>query len=401
MSHPWWSSGEALRRFTTDLIAGELTRSRRGGFLPPRPWPLSLSLTEGDLACDSLELLELAARFAQALHLHRSGIEDALLARRTVGDWVAIAQAGLARYAAELTFLTSGSLSLPKRCTHTIDELQQEIDELAAIFATRQRIIAAVPSHHIYGFLFTQMLPATLGRAVHDLVGRSTMQVEALAQPGDLIVGHPDFWRWAATSSARFPDDVIGVSSTAPFPADLMPILLEKRLHRLVELYGSSETAGVGWRRSPSEPFTLFRHWTATEQATSLLRRSPDGSERLVPLQDSVHWESPTSFRVGPRRDLAFQVGGINVQPDRIVELLEKHPKVAQARARLMQPSEGSRVKAFIVPVDPTLDLDQLRRELDRWATDHLTAAERPRAFTFGASLPCDPLGKSVDWALD
>jgi 4-coumarate--CoA ligase (photoactive yellow protein activation family) len=401
MPHEWWTHDEALRRFVTDLISHELTRSRRGGFLPPRPWDLSLSLTEGDLCCDSLELLSLAAALGQSLHLHSSGIEDALLARRTVGDWVDIGRLGLERYSAEVSFLTSGSTSAPKRCDHSVRELQQEIEALAKIFPSTKRIIAAVPSHHIYGFLFTQMLPAGLALPVCDLTGRSTIQLEGLARPGDLIVGHPDFWRLVATSSALFPDEVVGVTSTAPFPADLAPILRAKNLHRLVEIYGSTETAGVGWRQSSAEPFSLFEHWIQTGQSTTLMRRSPDGSTRSVELQDSLTWESPTTFRVGSRHDLAFQVGGVNVHPDRIVAVLEAHPKVARAQVRLMQPTEGNRVKAFIVPARPDLDLAEMRRELDLWTAATLTAPERPRAFTFGSALPAGPLGKAIDWALD
>lgn len=401
MPYEWWNHGEALRRFVTDLISSELTRSRHGGFLPPRPWALSLSLTGGDLCCDSLELLGLAAALGQSLHLHRSGIEDVLLARRTLGDWVDIAGLGLERYSAELSFSTSGSTSAPKRCGHSTRDLQQEIDALAEIFPSPKRVVAAVPSHHLYGFLFTQMLPASLDLPVCDLVGRSTIQLEGLAQPGDLIVAHPDFWRLVAASSARFPDHVVGVTSTAPFPADLAPILREKNLHRLVEIYGSSETAGVGWRQSSSEPFGLFAHWIPTGQSTLLMRRSSDGSTRYVGLQDSLIWESPTTFRVGSRHDLAFQVGGVNVHPDRIVAVLESHPKVARAQVRLMQPTEGNRVKAFIVPAVPDLDLGELRRELDLWTATTLSAPERPRAFTFGSALPAGPLGKAVDWALD
>jgi acyl-coenzyme A synthetase/AMP-(fatty) acid ligase len=66
-----------------------------------------------------------------------------------------------------------------------------------------------------------------------------------------------------------------------------------------------------------------------------------------------------------------------------------------------MQPAEGNRVKAFIVPALPDLDLDEMRRELDLWVAATLTAPERPRAFTFGSALPVDPLGKSIDWSLD
>ena len=48
----------------------------------------------------------LAAALAESIHLHRAGIEDALLARRCVGQWVDVAQSGLEQFSAELTFPT-------------------------------------------------------------------------------------------------------------------------------------------------------------------------------------------------------------------------------------------------------------------------------------------------------
>nr|QQZ51416.1 hypothetical protein JKL49_10555 [Phenylobacterium glaciei] len=50
-----------------------------------------LSLVDSaGLACDSLDLLNLASAVAEAVQMHRAGVEDYLLARRTIGDWVDI-----------------------------------------------------------------------------------------------------------------------------------------------------------------------------------------------------------------------------------------------------------------------------------------------------------------------
>jgi 4-coumarate--CoA ligase len=65
---------------------------------------------------DSLELVSLATALVEALHLHRSGIEDYLLARRTLGEWIEICAGGLARFDGALTFCTSGSTGKPKSC---------------------------------------------------------------------------------------------------------------------------------------------------------------------------------------------------------------------------------------------------------------------------------------------
>ena len=63
---------------------------------------------------------------------------------------------------------------------------------------------------------------------------------------GDLVVGYPDFWRAIARAGRALPGGVIGITSTAPCPADVAGDLQSLGLDTLVELYGSSETAGVG-----------------------------------------------------------------------------------------------------------------------------------------------------------
>jgi len=65
---------------------------------------------------------------------------------------------------------------------------------------------------------------------------------------------------------------------------------------------------------------------------------------------DKLVLYSSDSFTLGGRRDLSEQVGGINVLCDRIATSIRAIPGVADAAVRLMRRSEGTRLKAFIVP---------------------------------------------------
>ena len=92
-------------------------------------------------------------------------------------------------------------------------------------------------------------------------------------------------------------------------------------------------------------------------------------------------------------------MGGINVFPARVRQVLLDHPQVTDAQVRLMTPDEGSRLKAFVVPsagVDPVT----LQADLWRWTESRLTAPERPKAFTLGEQLPRNAIGKLSDWPL-
>jgi long-chain acyl-CoA synthetase len=397
---PWWRWPGALERVTGDLIADELAHLRPGGAaVPPRPWPADLRLDGQGLGLDSLERLSVASALNETLHLHESGVEDLLLVRRSFGEWTDLAGLGLDHASQRLTFRTSGSGGVPKPCTHALDALQQEVDFLAAMFEGRQRVFSAVPAHHIYGFLFTVLLPARWpGVVVEDARLLTPQALAARLAPGDLLVSHPTHWALMARHAGRLPPGVVGVSSTAPCPAAVASALSDQGLQRLVQVYGSSETAGIGWRDGPADPYRLMPHWSRPAGDGSHLQRcQPDGSQVEQDVQDRLDWCGDTQFHVAGRRDEAVQVGGVNVFPERVRQVLLAHPHVKEAAVRRMTPEEGERLKAFVVPQDG-VDRQAMPQALDGWVTRHLTAPERPKAYAVGDCLPVNAWGKATDW---
>lgn len=387
-----------MHRFIADLVASELAAMRRSADFAMGCWTRDTHLDK-DLGVDSLELMSLASALAQALHMHESGIEDYLLARRTLGDWCAIAQASLEKFSARMTFRTSGSTGQPKSCTHTLHALWQEVQEAAPLLSGCRRLFIAVPSHHIYGFLFTILLPRALGLdsgSVQDLRQSSPARLARDLREGDVIIGHPEFWRMVLRVLPMLPPAVTGVTSTAPLPLEIDEGLRAAGLSRLLQIYGSSETAGVGWRMRNDQPYALFSFWKrATPDGNTLIR---EGESEGVDAPDLLAWLGERYFQPSGRVDRAVQVGGVNVFPQRIQRELLSHPEVAEAAVRLMRPDEGNRLKAFIVPRDPGADINRLAQDLAVWTRQRLGTAEQPRSFSFGEALPVDQKGKQADW---
>ena len=408
---PWWSDPPTLLRVVSDLLAGELALMRPGLARRALPWPPELDLAR-DLGADSLELLGLAAAMEQVLAIGCIG-EERVLANPRLGAWAEAVAAGLAGGTDVVRFRTSGSSGAPRTCSHGLAELRQETSALARLFPGTRRIVSLVPSHHIYGFLFTVLLPRALGpgaghdtAAVIDLRGASPGAVARQLRPGDLVVGHPDFWRAFAPVAAGLAGGVVGVSSTAPCPDQVAQAVAAAGLARLVQVYGSSETAGVGWRDSPAEDYRLFPYWEAGEAdggpAGALIRTCADASRRSYPLQDALAWSAPRRFRPAGRIDHAVQVGGANVFPGYVADVLRMHPQVEDATVRLMRADEGLRLKAFVVPRGGLpADTDMLRAELTGWMAERLSTPERPSAYSFGPALPRQAGGKLCDWIID
>lgn len=410
---PWWTVRPALLRFVADLVAAELAALRHDPLLLPDGWTEALSL-QHDLGMDSLELLHVAGALSSALQMHHSGIEDYLLARRTLGDWVDLAGVALGQHDAALTFSSSGSTGQPKRCGHAITTLEQEAQALAALFPGRRRLLAAVPGHHIYGFLFTQLLPRHLGLDAAQVVSVRPQLPAALARlaaPGDLVIGHPQFWQAALAGGQAFPADVIGVSSTAPCPDEVAAAAGPCGLAALFQVYGSSETGGLGWRTSQREDYRLLPHLerdgdgdgndNGAGAGGGIVRALPDGRVERLQAQDALVWSGPRSFGVGARHDGAVQVGGVNVFPARVRDALLEHPEVLDCAVRLMRPDEGVRLKAFIVRRAGGAGSEQdFLRRLRFWIDQRLPAPERPKALAIGPALPRGIMDKPADWRI-
>lgn len=349
------------------------------------------------LGCDSLELLWLAAAVNETFHLHEAALDDDLSGASTFGGWLDCVEAAWASGVASITFSTSGSTGRPKRCVHAAETLQAETAFLADLFRGRRRIVSLVPAHHIYGFLFTAMLPDRLGIERLDAANLGVGHLSRELAPGDLVVTFPERWHWLERSLRSWPEDVEGVVSTAPCPPELIAALCERGLATMTEVYGSSETAGLGVRRRPESSYRLMPRWRFAEPFDPEAPEVLDRTGERVTLPDRIVRHGRDGFELAGRRDGAVQVGGVNVFPEHVAALLRSRPNVRDAAVRLMRPEEGTRIKAFVVP-KPGIDAVQLRADLRTWIEAELPAAERPIAITFGSELPTGPMGKPFDW---
>ncbi|SFX54496.1 AMP-binding enzyme [Marinospirillum alkaliphilum] len=357
------------------------------------------------LGADSLERLALATRVTDFFQLRETGVEDYLLRKDSLGEWVELIRLSRARGSRDLTFQTSGSSGIPSQCDHRWLTLLNEVGHFHAVFTDVlqqpvRRVIALVPCHHIYGFLFTLLLPD-----IHQLPvvrGHQALQLvmQRQLQPGDLLVGHPFIWAQISRSGKVFPAGVMGLTSTGPADPAVLEALLAQQLGNITEIYGATETAGVGYRLHHQQPFTLLPRWQRDAHHPASLLDASMQNAPAVCLPDHLQWFDERHFCPIGRKDHAVQVGGINVFPRQIEQWLESLPEVASARVRLMTPAEGQRLKAFIVPENPLQPLDELSELLQQRCEQHLAAVERPRHFSFGDVLPAGAYGKAADWPI-
>ena len=187
-------SRPSLARVLRSLLLTELraARSRKGTLGAAAAFPAELAddlpLGDGGLGCDSLDLLSLAAAVNEMFHLHEVRTERALLGARHLGEWLDAVEAAWRAGVSRVTFATSGSTGRPKRCVQPVAHLAAEVDALAARWPDRRRVLALTPAHHIYGFLFTALLPDRLAVPCLPTADLNPSVLAADLRPGDLAV---------------------------------------------------------------------------------------------------------------------------------------------------------------------------------------------------------------------
>ena len=359
------------------------------------PWPDEARITghgRMDLGCDSLEALWLSSAACEMFDLAKAGRLGPLVRSDRFGDWLDAIEGAWRDGLGTIVFSTSGTTGRPKRSVHEFADLDAEAGYFAEVFADRRRVLSFVPAHHLYGFMFTALLPDKLGIEVLDI--EASTQALAAPQIGDLIVAFPERWMAVSRMVRRWPPGTQGVTSTAPCPPALVEDLISAGLEGVTDVYGSSEVGGIATRRWPSTTYRLLPRWSFAGDDGNALA---DRLGRQVVLPDTIVHCGADVFTIGSRRDGAVQVGGINVYPDLIAATLSEHPGVDEASVRLMRPDEGSRLKAFVVS-DGSIKNEALRAALETWIVQELEVPSRPCALEIGLALPRNTIGKLADW---
>lgn len=276
-----------------------------------------------DLGMDSLSRMLLAAQVNEFFGIFQTGIENYLLADSILDHWIQKTLRAREEYDRDVVFLTSGTSGTPKQVRHLMSSLLLEARVLQKLLPRPTQIFSTVPANHIYGFLYTVMLPALWEIPLFTLssINAATLTTESL------IIGTPFTWDYVyrtRASSGAMP--CYGVSSTAP----LSPILysnLQKAGVDLFDIYGSSDTGGLAFRRSPDAPFQLLPHVSMVENSVSAVTIG----DNLHPLPDQIERISERKIRVLGRIDGAIQIAGVNIYPAHIQKIVDSCPLIAES----------------------------------------------------------------------
>jgi len=297
-----------------------------------------------------------------------------------------------------VTFYTSGSSGKPKAVTRTFEALLREAQILESLFGGRLGravVIGTVPHHFIYGAIFRIIWPLWAGRPFEAkpfadgfaLAGR-------IKGDGDFVlVSSPSLLQRMQPEEIRSLDRLKEVFSSGS--------LLEAKTARLwrfpVEVYGSTETGGVAWRRQEVEGAL----WTALpgvcleiKEGGTLRVDSPFVAAGCEQTSDLVRMNGGRQFELLGRSDRIAKVEGRRVSLAELEAIAEGHPAIK--RCVLLQSEPHARPQAVLVPelASEATDYAVVWEEVRRLMLLRYDAVVIPRRHRFVPFLPTDLRGK-------
>ncbi len=139
-------------------------------------------------------------------------------------------------------------------------------------------------------------------------------------------------------------------------------------------------------------PQVMKGYWNRPEETAQTLR---DG---WLYTGDIASMDEDGYFRIVDRKKELVIVGGFNVYPREVEEVLYQHPKVLEAAVvGVKHPLRGEMVKAFVVLKEGE---HATETELISFCRERLASYKVPREITFVKELPKTPAGKVLKWVL-
>lgn len=232
--------------------------------------------------------------------------------------------------ATKIVMFTSGSTGKPKGVEQRMKEFEMDnafiISKWGEEFLSR-KLVATVSQHHIYGFLFTISLPFALGVPVRRNRIEFPEEFATLDDEKYMIIATPAFLKRTVEVEGTLPTSDCFIFTSG----GLLTYEVAQKTDSTfgfwpIEVYGSTETSGIAWRRSCDG-----QEWTPFDNAKIWL--GDDGCLRII----SPYIKDPEGFATA---DLAEMLSDgrflLKGRSDSIVKIEEKRISMTEVENRLL-----------------------------------------------------------------
>src|SRR5665213_2260216 len=326
-----------------------------------------------------------------------------------------------------LKLYTSGSTGERKGVPKTLANLEEELAAQEETFGDRMgncSILSTVSHQHIYGLLFKLLWPLCAGRPFMSETPLLWEEIFSARQSlsSVCLVSSPAHLDYAcAPGKEKSPLGCqIVFSSGAPLKKQTAKVIRDRWGLSVVEVFGSTETGGVGWRIRNGKRDSEY--WTPLRGVSVFADAHDDNRLRVLSpfatLSDSGGWYAMSDkaevftdgrFLTDGRMDRVVKIAGKRLSLDDMEARLNHHSWVN--RTALTVFARGNSCRRCVGAVIALNRRGKTRLEkIGRLAADkkfrtdlktHFETVTLPRYFTYVDALPVNSQGKITRDALN
>jgi len=304
-----------------------------------------------------------------------------------------------------LHIFTGGSTGKPQIWAKTRENIFGEGFFLASRYGVSDGdcILATIPPYHIYGLLFSVVLPLVSSATVVESMPSFPSEIARVAKEHriTLLASVPAHYR--VLRDVRLPETLrLAFSSAGMLDAADNKEFCRTNNKGVVEVYGSTETGGIATRNRSlgEEYFTAFPtiDWKVVDSRLAV--RSPYISPDL-PVDDDgffiagdrVEARGTHNFSLQGRADNVTKVGGKRVDLDEISLLIRKVSGVTDCVVMALPEAGGREHQIGALVQGNAVNIERIRKSL----SDSLEPYALPRRIKTVAHIPMKNNGK-YDW---
>ncbi|MFC4024502.1 fatty acid--CoA ligase family protein [Oceanobacillus longus] len=330
-----------------------------------------------------------------------------------------------------IVLYTSGTTGKPKGAMLTHKNLYSNAQDVANYLAinNEDRVIAALPMFHVFCLTVSLNAPLLNGGTIIILPQFSPADVFRMAKnhQATVFAGVPTMYNYLLQSAKNNKADFTGIrlciSGGAAMPVALLKSFEEAFNVSVSEGYGLSEAAPVTCFNPLNRPRKAgsigtnivnvenkvvdeFGEEVEPGEIGELIVRGPNvmkgyyklPEETSIALKDGwlytgdmARMDDEGYFYIVDRKKDLIIVGGYNVYPREVEEVLYSHPNVSEvAVVGVPQPDTGESVMAFVVVDDPIITAETLTD----FCKENLAKYKVPTEIEFLKELPKNTTGK-------
>lgn len=305
-----------------------------------------------------------------------------------------------------LKIFTGGSTGTPQVWAKTGENILSEGFFLARHFGVTEEdcIMATIPPYHIYGLLFSVVLPLISAATV---VGETPSFPNEITQVAEerkvtILASVPAHYR-ALREIKKDMSLRLAFSSAGMLDAADNEAFCRRCKAGVVEVYGSTETGGIATRNRHlgEEFFSPFPtiNWKILEGRLAVHSPyiSPDlpvDEDGFFTTNDRVEVKGINGFFLKGRADTVTKVGGKRVDLEEIRSLIKNFPGVIDCAVVALPESGGREHQIGALVEGDRLDMEKIRKTL----VDSLEPYALPRQLKKVERIPMQKNGK-YNWA--